>query len=201
MKTKTCRFVRAVVRSDDFPEDGKPEIVFMGRSNVGKSSLINKVLGRHGMARVSKTPGRTREVHYYLIDEQFYLVDLPGFGYAKVSQAMRRQWGKLVEAYLSRKTAIHLAVHLVDSRHDPTTLDAMLRDALLSRGLPTVVALTKSDKLSGSKIPRAVSQARQQLELPDDVSVIATSSKSGVGMAALGRVLEDALASNPGSPG
>ncbi len=187
--------MRAVVRSDDFPEDGRPEIVFMGRSNVGKSSLLNKVLSRHALARVRKTPGRTREVHYYLVDERFYLVDLPGFGYAKVSQGMRRKWGRLIEVYLARREVIRLAVHLVDARHDPTPLDAMMRDALLSRGLPVTVVLTKGDKLSGSKIPRALSRTRKLLDLPPEVRLIATSSRSGAGIEALSGVMLDALAS------
>ena len=192
MKVKTCRFVRAVVRSDDFPKDGRPEIAFFGRSNVGKSSLLNKVIGRNSMARVSKTPGRTQEVHYYLIDEDRYLVDLPGFGYAKVSKSTRRDWAKLIEAYLARRESLVLAVQLVDSRHDPTTLDVMMRDALLSRGLPVVVVLTKSDKLSGSKVPRAVSRTRKLLELPEDVPVIATSAQTSLGVEKLRVMMSEA---------
>ncbi|MDQ7006087.1 MAG: ribosome biogenesis GTP-binding protein YihA/YsxC [Acidobacteriota bacterium] len=182
-------FVRAVTRIDDFPRDGRPEIAVMGRSNVGKSSLINRVLGRRSFARVSKTPGRTREVHYYLLDDRRYLVDLPGFGYARVGKEMRRQWSRLIEAYLGRKEALALAVHLVDARHDPTPLDAMMRDALLSRGLPTAVVLTKCDKLSGSALPRALSRTRRRLELPREVPLVATSAADGTGIDALSKLM------------
>lgn len=198
MKPKTVQFMRAVTRQDDFPADGRPEIAIMGRSNVGKSSLINRLLGRRAMARVSKTPGRTREIHYYLVDEQRYLVDLPGFGYARVSQQMRKSWGKLIESYLSRRQSLALAIHLVDSRHDPTPLDAMLRDALLSRGLPVAVVLTKTDKLSGSQLPRALGRVKKLLDLPEEVAVFATSSASGAGVSELAKLMIKAWKAHPG---
>ncbi|HHN74917.1 MAG TPA: YihA family ribosome biogenesis GTP-binding protein [Acidobacteria bacterium] len=188
-KPKSVSFVRAVTRTDDFPRDGRPEIAVMGRSNVGKSSLINRILGRRSFARVSKTPGRTREVHYYLLDDRRYLVDLPGFGYARVGKQMRKQWSRLIEAYLGRKKELVMAIHLVDARHDPTPLDAMMRDALLSRGLPTVVVLTKCDKLSGSALPRALSRARRLLELPEQVPLLPTSAADGKGIDALGKLM------------
>ncbi len=193
MKPKIIEFARAAASAGQFPDDGRPEVAFMGRSNVGKSSLLNRLTGRQGIARVSKTPGRTREVNFFLADERTYLVDLPGFGYARVSQSQRRAWAKLIEAYVSRRDTLALAVHLVDSRHDPTPLDAMLRDALLSRGVPTAVVLTKGDKISGSKLPRALSRARKQLDLPEEVTVLATSSKSGKGITELWKVIDNAL--------
>jgi GTP-binding protein len=165
----------------------------MGRSNVGKSSLLNKVFGRKGFARVSKTPGRTREIHFYLIDERYYLVDLPGFGYAKVPEAMRRRWAALMESYLERADTLALALQLVDARHEPTRLDRTLTEALAGRTLRFAVALTKGDKLSGSEAPRSLSRARKGLGLAKDVPVVLTSATTGLGVDDVKRLIQDAV--------
>ena len=170
VKVKTVEHSRVAVKPADFPRDGRPELAVMGRSNVGKSSLLNRLFGRTGLARVSKAPGRTREIHFYLVDERIYLVDVPGFGFAKVPEAMRRQWGKLLDAYLGRDDgALKMCVQLVDIRHDPTKLDLQLTDSLVELGLPFVVALTKGDKISGSAAGRSASRARKVLNLPGEV--------------------------------
>lgn len=167
----------------------------MGRSNVGKSSLLNRLFGRTGLARVSKTPGRTREVHFYLLDERIYLVDLPGFGYASVSEAMRREWARLVDSYLDRPGVPALAIQLVDVRHDPTPLDRQLTAALASRGIRLVVTLTKGDKVSTHASLRAKARAPGLLGLPEDVPVIVTSAKTGRGIDDLSRQIDAAVAS------
>ncbi len=196
MRPKNVRLARVATRPADFPRDLRPEVALLGRSNVGKSSLINRLLGRPGLARVSKSPGRTREIHFYLLDERVYLVDLPGFGYAKVPDAMRRRWANLMGGYFAGRETLALAVHLVDIRHDPTPLDRMMRDMLDRAGQPFAVALTKADKVSGSRAAQAVARARKALELPAGTPVVVTSAREGRGMRELARVIEDALAAH-----
>jgi len=169
------------------PRDDRPQVALMGRSNVGKSSLLNRMLGRSSLARVSKAPGRTRELHFYEVDERLYIVDLPGFGFARVSQEARRGWARLVEGYLDSEGPLVLAIHLVDARHEPTPLDALMRDTLASRGIPTLVALTKGDKLRASAAAGAVHRSRRSLDLDDTIPVVLTSARTGLGMEALAR--------------
>ncbi|GAB4372953.1 MAG: hypothetical protein Kow0062_09700 [Acidobacteriota bacterium] len=166
----------------------------MGRSNVGKSSALNRLLGRPGLARVSKAPGRTRAIHFYLVDERAWIVDLPGYGYARVSREMRRSWQALVDAYLDRPGQPRLAIHLVDIRHDPTPLDRQLAEALRVRGIPTLVVLTKADKVSGSASSRARARTARILGLEADAGPLVTSARTGAGFAALARAVDAALA-------
>jgi GTP-binding protein len=136
-----------------FPKTDFPEVVFLGRSNVGKSSLINKLCGRRNLARVSMTPGKTREINYYVLNKKFYFVDLPGYGYAKVPEQMRASWGKLIENYLQKRRQIRLAIEVVDARHGLTELDKMMVDWLEYYEIPYLVVLTKADKIARSKLP------------------------------------------------
>jgi GTP-binding protein len=194
MKVRDVQHQRAASKTSDFPRDGRPEIAVMGRSNVGKSSLINRFFKRGDLARVSKTPGRTRQIHFYLVDEKYYFVDLPGFGYARISREMRRQWQGLIETYLDRRDTLKLAVHLVDARHDPTPLDLALRDMLGEKDLPTAVVLTKADKLSRGQLAGKVERARRLLELPEELPVLAASARTGAGMRDFARLIDAALA-------
>jgi len=146
----------------DFPRDGRPQVCFAGRSNVGKSSLLNRLVGRRNLARTSKTPGRTREIHFFLVADRVYFVDLPGYGYAKVSRQMRSRWGRLIEDYLADNDALRLMVVILDIRHDPSEDDLDLIVWLESRGIPYTLALTKSDKVSGHV---AAGQHRRILEV------------------------------------
>src|SRR5215813_13174531 len=123
MKITSAEFVRSAFERAHWLDDGRPEVAFLGRSNVGKSSLINSLLGRKALARTSNTPGRTQSINFFLINDSFYFVDLPGYGYAKVPKQMRSDWGKMAEEYLSERKQLALCVQLVDSRHKPTTLD------------------------------------------------------------------------------
>jgi GTP-binding protein len=136
-----------------FPKTDQPEVVFLGRSNVGKSSLINKLCSRRNLARVSQAPGKTRELNYYLLNKKFYFVDLPGYGYAKVPEQMRASWGKLIEYYLQKRKQIRLAIQVVDARHGLTELDKMMVDWLEYYEIPYLVVLTKADKIARSKLP------------------------------------------------
>jgi GTP-binding protein len=193
LKVQSIRLAWVAARPEDFPRDGRPEVCFLGRSNVGKSSLLNRLLHRQDIARVSKTPGRTREIHFYMLDDRYYLVDLPGFGYAKVPEALRAQWAKLLKAYFDRHERLTLAIQLVDSRFLPTALDRQMADVLVLNRIPMLVALTKADKVSGTQIATMVERTPQVLDLPPGVPVIATSSESGVGMRELSHAVVQAL--------
>src|SRR5437762_6832719 len=128
MKITSAEFIKSAFNPSHYPTDGLPEIAFLGRSNVGKSSLINSLLLRKGLARTSNTPGRTQSINFFLINERFYFVDLPGYGYAKVSKSMRSDWGKMAEEYLSQRENLALSIELIDSRHPPSELDRQLND-------------------------------------------------------------------------
>ena len=162
------------------PETTLPEVAFSGRSNVGKSSLLNKLVGRRKVARVSKTPGRTREINFFKINEAFVLADLPGYGYAKISKEKKAAWKPLIEGYLYASKQLRGVVLLVDARHEPTDDDRAMRDYLGDIGVPTLIVLTKMDKLSAKQAAeRAVALARA-LDVEED-QVVSTSAVSGRG--------------------
>lgn len=150
----TITFAGSAASPEQFPGDGLPEVAFLGRSNVGKSSLLNALAGIRNLARVSSTPGRTRLVNFFRVGDDFYLADLPGYGYARVSEAERRSWEGLVTSYITDRTPLALAVLLVDLRHEPTAGDETMRAWLDHEGLPYVVVGTKADKLSKSEVAR-----------------------------------------------
>ncbi len=170
-------FVVSAYSPRDFPRAGEPEIVLAGRSNVGKSSLINKLVGMRGLARTSSTPGKTRSINFYRCGGSFFLADLPGFGYAK-GKSESRQWKQLIEAYFKNRSAITLVIHLVDARLAPTALDVQFDEWLKHMKIPRLVVATKSDKLSGNQ--RAV-QMRLIHEYFPDAPVIFASSVTGTG--------------------
>ena len=149
------KFIKSVFKNEDLPKSSLPEVILCGRSNVGKSSLINSLFNRKYLAKTSSTPGKTRSINYYLVDEKFYIVDLPGFGYAKTSRKEREQWAELIERYFSVSENISLAFHLIDSRHKPTELDMKLNVLLKHYKLPYNVILTKIDKLKQSELSSA----------------------------------------------
>lgn len=164
-----------------FP-DGLPQVAFSGRSNVGKSSLINRLLGRSRskIARVSREPGKTRTINLYRVNDDFVLADLPGYGFAKAPESMRRRWQHLVEGYLSRKEGIRGVVHLVDARHDPSPLDRQMLEYLSMLRLPTLVVITKVDKLKRSERQKQLGRIREILAVDSD-QVLPFSSKTGEG--------------------
>jgi len=166
---------------EQFPRDGLPEVAFLGRSNVGKSSLLNALAGERNLARVSAEPGRTRLVNFFRVGGEMYLVDLPGYGYARVPEAVRRSWEKLVTSYLVGRETLALCVFLVDSRHDPMPADETLGDYLDHHGLPYVVAATKADKLSrGEAIRRREALARGLGRRAQDVFAVSASNPTGI---------------------
>lgn len=178
-------FVLSAVKKEKFIRDGRPQITFAGRSNVGKSSVINRVLGRKNFARVGATPGKTSQINYFLIDEKVYFTDLPGYGYAKVSQAERDRWGRLMEDYFAESGLITLGVMIVDARHKPTADDVTMCNWFKGSGCPLIVVANKLDKLKRSEIEPNLDQIRQTLDLADDMPLIPFSAEKGTGKAEL----------------
>jgi GTP-binding protein len=152
MKVTSATFVKSATSPEHYPRDSRPEIAFMGRSNVGKSSLINSLLGVRGLARTSSTPGRTQLINFFLINEAFYFVDLPGYGYARVPRDVKKHWGPMVEKYLATRPGLVLSILITDSRHEPTELDLLMKEWLEARGKPLIIVATKADKLSSNQL-------------------------------------------------
>ena len=186
-------FVRSAVSPKDFFYDGLPQVAFAGRSNVGKSSVINRLLGRKNFARVGAMPGKTIHINYFKVDGAFYLVDLPGYGYAKVSKGERDRWGKLMEDYFARPELITLGVLIVDARHRPTADDCTMADWFRQAGRPVVVAANKLDTLKKSEVEPNLLQIRETLDLGQEVQVVPMSAEKGNGRDALLSILFSAL--------
>ena len=178
MKITAAEFVRSSFEKNHWTTDGLPEVAFLGRSNVGKSSLLNSLVQRKALARTSNTPGRTQSINFFLINGSFYFVDLPGYGYARVSKSMRADWGKMAEEYLSERANLVLAIQLIDVRHEPTDLDRQLNGWLTANGLKFVVAATKTDKLSANQLNKQLNVIGKTMP---GGTVIAYSSVTGRG--------------------
>jgi GTP-binding protein len=164
MKVTSAEFVKSAFEESHWPRDRRPEVAFLGRSNVGKSSLINSLLKVKGLARTSSTPGRTQALNFFLINQSFYFVDLPGYGFARVPRKVREEWGELVAGYLAKRDSLVLSIHIVDSRHEPTSLDLQLREWLLFHRKPFLTVATKSDKLSQNELQNNLARARRALD-------------------------------------
>ncbi|MBA2379065.1 MAG: YihA family ribosome biogenesis GTP-binding protein [Blastocatellia bacterium] len=152
MKIVSAEFIKSAYERLHWPTEDYDEISFLGRSNVGKSSLLNSLLQRKALARTSNTPGRTQSINFFLVNSSFYFVDLPGYGYARVSKSVRADWGKMARDYLQDREELVLSIQLVDSRHEPTQLDRQLNEWLLYNDKPHIVVATKADKLSANKL-------------------------------------------------
>ena len=193
MKVRKSEFVISAVQPSQFPSDGGAEIAFSGRSNVGKSSLINTLLNRKGLAKTSSTPGKTRQLNYFRINEAFYFVDLPGYGYAKAPKKERKNWGRMMEPYLRDREPLLGVIQLIDARHDPTESDLQMVAWFSAYVKPFVIVLTKSDKLSAKKLSAQVQKTRRILSEWGDLPVIPFSAKSGVGKEAVWKWIEERL--------
>ena len=180
MNFNNVTFLISAATPKDFPRDRLPEIAFAGKSNVGKSSVINRVLNRKNFARVGDKPGKTIHVNYFTIDQKCYFVDLPGYGYAKVSQAEKDRWGKLMEDYFAAGR-IDLGVLIVDARHAPTNNDITMANWFLESQCPFVVVANKLDKIKKSEIEPSLETIRHDLELPETSTVIPFSAEKGTG--------------------
>ena len=181
MKVQTARFIRTAVQSEDLLADGLPQIAFAGRSNVGKSSLLNRLVGRKGLANISSKPGRTRGINYFLIDSSFYFVDLPGYGYAKVSKTERQAWARLLESYLRRAAQAAQIIQLVDAKVGATPLDVQAVDYLASLGISPIVVATKIDRVPRGRRQAMFAKLREQLAFDGGQRLIGFSARSGEG--------------------
>lgn len=180
MNLHNVEFLISAAAPKDFPKDRLPEIAFAGKSNVGKSSVINRLLNRKNFARVGEKPGKTIHVNYFTVDRKCYFVDLPGYGYAKVSQAEKDRWGKLMEDYFAAGR-IDLGVMIVDARHAPTNNDITMAQWFLQSGCPFVLVANKLDKVKKSELKGNLATIRQDLELPESCPVIPFSAEKGDG--------------------
>ncbi len=188
MKIESAHFVIAAHSAKDFPSDGRPEVAFVGRSNVGKSSLLNRLLGRKALARISSTPGRTRSVNYFLVSERWHFVDLPGYGYAKASKADRKSWARLMDDYFRHASTVGgQVVQLVDGKVGATALDVQAYEYLVSLGADPLVVATKIDRVSRSRRASGLSGIREELQLPSDAILIPFSARTGEGAQELWR--------------
>jgi GTP-binding protein len=181
-KVTSSQYVTSVVSLGHLPQSRLPEIAFAGRSNVGKSSLINVLLGRRRLAKISSTPGKTQMLNFFLVNEALFFVDLPGYGYAKVAKSLRNRWSSLVEPYIRKRKSLMGVIQLVDCRHEPTGTDQQLGEWLDFHHIPTLVVLTKADKLSRSKAMIALDGARKNLGRGENQCVL-FSAKTAQGKA------------------
>ena len=193
MKIKKSDIEAVAVKPSQYPSDNLKEIAFAGRSNVGKSSLLNLITGRKKLAKVSGSPGKTRTINFYLINDAFRIVDLPGYGYAKVSKSVSQDWGAMMEKYLQGRENLIKVIQLVDIRHQPSKQDVEMYEYLRYYGLDGIVVATKADKVSRNQIPKQIKQIRQTLGLEKEDIVIPVSALKRTGYEELLDVIEELL--------
>jgi len=180
-RIETAEFLLGAASLAQLPREGLPEIAFGGRSNVGKSSMLNKLTGRKKLARTSKTPGKTRELNIYKIDNRMIIVDLPGYGFAKVPDSVKEAWGQLVESYLNSREQLVAVVHLVDARHPPTKDDIQMHEWIRHYQVPALIAVTKVDKIKRGKRAATLRTVRELLKPDETTPVVFFSSETGEG--------------------
>ncbi|MCL2437344.1 MAG: ribosome biogenesis GTP-binding protein YihA/YsxC [Clostridiales bacterium] len=181
MIIKKAELIAVAVKRDQYPLDDLPEVAFAGRSNVGKSSLFNLMVNRRNLARVSGSPGKTRTINFYEVNERFRIVDLPGYGYAKVSKSISSDWGGMIEAYLESRHRLIKVIQLVDIRHAPSSQDIQMYDYLKHYGLSGLVVATKADKVSRSELPKCMSIIRKTLGMSAEDKIIPVSALKRTG--------------------
>lgn len=182
MKIKKAEFLISALRFEQFPEDNLPEIAFAGRSNVGKSSLINKLLNRRRLAKTSSTPGKTRAINFFEINESFRFVDLPGYGFAAVSKITKKQWPDLIENYLKKRNNLKCVIQVIDIRHQPTNLDELMCLWLKDNNIPVLIVAAKSDKISKGQRKLHLEKIINSLDLKNSLGVVQFSAKTGEGI-------------------
>ena len=181
IKIKKSELEAVAVKPNQYPPVGLPEIAFAGRSNVGKSSLLNLLTGRKALARVSGSPGKTRTINFYKVNDEFRIVDLPGYGYAKISKSVSENWGEMMESYLSNREGLKKVIQLVDVRHAPSAQDVQMYEYLKYYGLDGIVVATKADKVSRNELQKCISVIRKTLDLSPEDKVIPISSLKRTG--------------------
>ena len=194
MIIKSSSYAVSAVREDQYPKDDLPEIALSGRSNVGKSSLINTLLNRKNLARTSSQPGKTQTLNFYLVNDEFYLVDVPGYGYARVSQKKRQEFGEMIQDYLETRPNLKGLVILIDSRHEPTKDDIAMYNYAQYLNLPILVVCTKIDKIERSQVNKVMSRLKKNIDLNyDHVTVLTFSSVTKLHVAELGNWIEEKI--------
>ncbi|MGE8003171.1 ribosome biogenesis GTP-binding protein YihA/YsxC [Lysinibacillus sp. NPDC093216] len=193
MKVHNVEMVISAVRPDQYPEDGLPEFALAGRSNVGKSSFINRMIGRKALARISSKPGKTQTLNFYKIEEQLFFVDVPGYGYAKVSKTERESWGKMIERYITGRNELKAVVQIVDLRHPPTADDRMMYDFLKHYNIPCIVIATKADKIPKGKWDKHKKIVKETLDMEKNDPLIVFSSEKGIGFEEAWRTIENKM--------
>ncbi len=193
MIVKQAQFSGCFVSLDSLPGEGLPEIALVGRSNVGKSSLINKFANQRGLAKSSSTPGKTRTINFYLINKSWYMVDLPGYGYAKVSQQEKKRWGKMIEDYIQDRSQLRGVIMLLDIRHPPNDNDLTMKDWLMHHEIPLLLVATKADKIARGQRLKYLNVINQTLGLERQQTPICFSAQNGEGLDLLREALSDLL--------
>jgi len=191
---RKAEYVTSAVNFKGYPEGPEPEIALAGRSNVGKSSLINKFINRKNLARTGNTPGKTRMLNFYRINDEWTFVDLPGYGYAKVSKEVKGTWGTMMEEYFSRRENLRAVIQVVDMRHEPSLEDKEMHAFLRMRGIPVLVVATKADKINKGQWPKHLSLIAKGLEIPDWHLIVPYSAETGLGVEDLHQAVEEILA-------
>ena len=199
MRIDTARLLKIARKPEDFPKAGQPEIAFAGRSNVGKSSLLNALVRTRNLARTSSTPGKTQAIHFFEINGHFLLVDLPGYGFAKAPLSLKKEWESLMRGYLVGREPLRAVAVLLDIRHDPSPLDHDMLDLLEEARVPALLVATKADKIARGHVRGRLHKIRTALGLDDDALLLPTSAETGSGIPELWNVLEACMASDSGS--
>lgn len=180
MIIKNPRFEVSAVKESQYPKNGLPEVVLVGKSNVGKSSFVNTMINRRKLARTSSEPGKTRQLNFYNMDDKFYFVDLPGYGYSKMSKQEQIKVGEFIESYLKHRKEICLIIFLVDIRHDPTSNDFLMYDYVIRSGLPCMILTNKADKIAKTKVNDASKNIQNQLNPIGDIRTLPFSSEKKI---------------------
>ncbi|MCG3089278.1 ribosome biogenesis GTP-binding protein YihA/YsxC [Sporosarcina cyprini] len=193
MKVNNVEMIMSAVKPEQYPDNGYPEFALAGRSNVGKSSFINKMIGRKSLARTSSKPGKTQTLNFYKIEEQLFFVDVPGYGYAKVSKTEREAWGKMIERYLTGREQLRAVIQIVDLRHAPSEDDRLMYDFIVHYNLPAIIIATKADKIPKGKWMKHKKVIKDSLNLRPEDPLIVFSSEKGIGMEEAWREIESRM--------